>query len=62
MLTQPATFTVMLLVGVLLIFGALIVRGATCRERRECPVPSCRHKNPASARFCARCGHKLTDE
>ncbi len=59
----PATFVVMLAVGVLLVLGALL---ASFSKRRRTRLPrdkytcvSCGHRNVASAKYCAQCGSKL---
>ena len=36
------------------------VRTASVRERHVCPAAGCRHANVTEARFCARCGHRLS--
>ncbi len=72
MFVGPATFVVMLLVGLLLVAGALILR--TGRHERETdesgrasPLGStpgcahCGHRNAPVAAFCASCGRRLGD-
>ncbi len=46
---------VMLLVGLMLIAGALLLRSSTPRGAGDA-CPNCGHSNPPEAHFCARCG------
>ncbi|MCK4340689.1 MAG: hypothetical protein KAY37_03060 [Phycisphaerae bacterium] len=64
----PATFVVLLLVGLLLVAGALIWRSGrrpahppppTTPPNEQLPCSQCGHVNPARAGFCARCGQEL---
>jgi len=60
----PATFVVLLVVGVLLVLGALLLGGPSrSRKRRVIPdhntCSGCGHRNPDNARFCAKCGNDL---
>ncbi|HUU94395.1 MAG TPA: zinc-ribbon domain-containing protein [Phycisphaerae bacterium] len=56
-----ATLTVFVIVGVLVVLGAVILCAGSCRRkpRRTCRVKDCGHPNPPDARFCAQCGHRL---
>lgn len=64
MVTGPATFVVLLIIGLALVAGVLILR---TEQRgpggggsgRECPA--CGHRNPAAARYCGRCGAPVQD-
>lgn len=56
----PATIVVFLIVGVLLVVGALILATVGRRGLRMCPHPGCEHRNPPEARFCGKCGRALT--
>jgi hypothetical protein len=61
----PATFVILLLVGLLLVFGALLLSnvrrpapGAPPQpSRRSCP--GCGQTNVPAAGFCAHCGTAL---
>ncbi len=56
----PATFVILLLVVVLAVLGLSIICGALGAGRgAACPNPDCRHRNPPTARYCARCGGEL---
>ena len=68
MVTGPATFVVLLIVGLLIVAGALILGsgGRKARGRRSRAAPGdahvcgqCGHANAPRAGFCARCGHEL---
>jgi len=56
----PATVVVFLIVGVLFLLGVLIINAGKGGRR---PGPTCAsgHTNPPGARYCARCGKKLTE-
>jgi hypothetical protein len=65
MTVGPATFTTMLIVGVLLIAGVLILRSGRARAGGGKPVPVCQqcgHKNVPGATYCARCGADMRDK
>jgi ribosomal protein L32 len=60
----PATFVVLLVVGLLLVLGTLLLR----RRNHDQEEPGgdntcgkCGHYNVANAKFCARCGHDLQE-
>ena len=59
----PATFVVTMIIGVCLVVGALVLGSSRCRraaaETDTCP--SCDKRNPSRAKFCAQCGHELSD-
>jgi hypothetical protein len=56
----PATVFVLLMAGVLLVLGAILLGAGLGRPAgRECP--KCLHRNPAGAKFCAHCGHVLSN-
>lgn len=62
----PATFVVLLVVGVLLVLGTLLL-GSSNRKRKKLPrdkhtCAMCGHRNSANASYCARCGHELKSE
>ena len=60
----PATFSVLFIVGILVILGVLIINSGAKRARaagRRVAAP-CGHPNEPGAHFCARCGEKLPDE
>ena len=60
----PATFVVLLIVGVLLVLGAVLLGGSNRRRQRQM-IPDrntctgCGHRNPDNASFCAKCGNDL---
>ncbi len=64
----PATITVLLLAGVLLVVGAIVL-GSSSRPGRPCAprraagaadrCPQCHGTNPGRAQFCAHCGTRL---
>lgn len=67
MVSGPATFVVMLIVGLMLVIG-VIVLGAGARRRAHgrvgpaTPVaacPRCAHRNASRASYCAKCGNAL---
>jgi hypothetical protein len=51
-----------LVIGVVLWIGAMMSAADSQRSkyRRICPGEDCGHVNPRRARYCARCGRKLT--
>lgn len=58
------TYAVMLMVGLVLVFGVLLLgrrRPVEPPRERTCPAPHCGHANPPAARYCAACGRKLPD-
>jgi len=60
----PATFVVLLVVGLLLVLGALLLRRSNDdqeKPRGDNRCAECGHSNPANARFCARCGYDLQE-
>jgi len=61
----PPLVVLLLLVGVLLVLGAVLLGGTARRGAQEPGVGNvcsgCGHANPDSARFCARCGRALGD-
>ncbi len=61
MVTGPATFTVLLLVGICVVVGALILGGGKCcgSGKPGATCPRCRHRNVSQARYCAKCGTTL---
>ena len=60
----PATFTVLFIVGIMIVVGALILRSGSHKTRaaRRCPAADCRRPNDPKARFCAHCGAELPGE
>jgi len=65
MMAGPATFLLMLVVGMLLIVGVLILRSGRSAARgcEPAPVcPQCGHHNVPGAKDCARCGTDLRDK
>ena len=67
-MAYPATMTVLVIAGLLLILGVILVRSSRgdspqTRSTGEGPCcPQCRHANDPEARFCARCGAALHDQ
>ena len=67
MITGPATYVVMLLVGLLLVIGVIVLGAGTRRSSRgrrgafvaASACPGCGHRNASRASYCARCGNKL---
>ena len=68
MVTGPATFVVMLIVGLLLVAGAFILligraRGQQNRQigpaKDTSACGACGRENVRSAQYCARCGKQL---
>ena len=60
----PAGFVVTLVVGLLLVAGALVLGGTSRKRRRARRDHTCRkcgHANAANARFCAQCGDSLQE-
>lgn len=57
----PATLTVTLIVGLLIVFGALMLRVRKGQPRRVCPDAACAHKNRPRAKYCSRCGQALRE-
>lgn len=60
----PATFVVLLIVGLLILLGALLLgrsRGDPEEPHTGDGCPKCGHRNPTNARYCARCGHELRE-
>ncbi len=60
----PATFVVLLVVGLLLVLGALLLRRTNHKHEEpggDSACAKCGHANAAHARFCARCGHDLQE-
>lgn len=66
MFTGPATFVVLLLVGLLLVAGALLLRAPSRTANRAVGgvrnCPRCGQPGPPQARFCARCGLDLNSD
>lgn len=59
MIAQPVTFIVLVLLVLLIGGGCVLIRSAMRRgaaAASSVACPSCRHANPADARFCAHCG------
>ena len=58
----PEIIVFILVLGVLLWIWALRGRSdpQNPRYHRICPAENCGHVNPKRARYCARCGRKLT--
>ncbi len=58
----PSIVILILIAGVLLWIWALLGRSdpQNPRYHRICPAEDCGHVNPRRARYCARCGRKLT--
>lgn len=70
MVTGPATFAVMLIVGLLLLVGAVFLRSGRGPAERTAPDPlanterlcvRCGRTSPAHARYCAHCGGEFED-
>ena len=68
MIAGPATLTVLILVAVLLVAGAVILKVGGRRRRQRPPrgqrkdrrlCQHCQHENPRQATYCARCGKAL---
>jgi len=59
--SAPATFIVMLTVGVLLVLGAIILGSSNRRTRRRRICAKCGAVNRHDAQFCAKCGNQLSD-
>ena len=60
----PATFSILFIVGLMVILGVLIMNSGAKRARaaaRRADAP-CGHPNEPGAQFCSRCGEKLPDE
>lgn len=60
----PATFVVLLVVGLLLVLGALLLRRTSHDQEKphgHNACAKCGHSNPLNARFCARCGYDLQE-
>ena len=57
----PATFIVLLLVGISVVLGTLILGGGRRRRAGKAGAvcPRCQHHNVSQARFCAKCGTTL---
>ncbi len=56
----PATFVILLLVVGLAVIGVtIILRALAASSGAICPQSDCRHRNPRTARYCARCGAEL---
>jgi len=58
----PATFVVLLIVGVAILLGALLLgRSGEPEQEPEAGggCPQCGQVNPPQARYCARCGQEL---
>ena len=57
------TVIVVLIVGVLLMLGAVLLggakRGRKSRPRDKYTCEQCDHPNPRNAKYCARCGREL---
>lgn len=71
MVTGPATFVVMLIVGLLLVAGVIVLgagakrvsRGDSRSDVLGAPTcPHCGHRNAPQATYCAQCGSKLTQQ
>lgn len=62
-LSSPLTFAITLAAGILLLISVVVLSGPRGGRGagRRCPNPTCGHANPIRARYCARCGHELTD-
>ena len=60
-LWNPLTFGILLVVGLLLLVRALLrsAEQGGGAASHVCADESCRHENPANARYCARCGREL---
>lgn len=59
----PAIYAILLVIGLLLVLGALVLSSAR-RPRAPgpvCPAHDCGHENVPHARYCARCGRELID-
>lgn len=64
-MAYPATMTVLVVAGLLLILGVILVRASRSDSPPTSPAgdgplcPQCRHVNDPEARFCAHCGSAL---
>ena len=61
----PATFVVLLVVGLLILVGALLLGRSSAdpqEARDDHSCQECGQVNPANAKFCARCGRELQGE
>ncbi len=64
MLAGPATFLVLLFVGLLIVVSSLLMRASLRSTTASSAVrrcPHCQHDNERAARYCARCGHAVDD-
>jgi hypothetical protein len=55
----PATFSTLLVTGLLFMLAGLFRRAGRGLSVRMCRNPGCGHGNPPNARYCARCGRRL---
>ncbi len=55
---QYATLTILLLIGLALLFGGLLIGGSR-RSPRSAVCPHCSHENPRAAHYCGACGREL---
>lgn len=58
MAVGPATFSVLLVVGIVLVLGVLL-EGWGLRGRAQNRCPRCRTLNRNEAQFCSQCGSEL---
>jgi rRNA maturation endonuclease Nob1 len=56
----PAVALTMLVLGLAIALGVLVSTSGPRRRQPGIACPHCDHANPPQARFCARCGRKLT--
>jgi DNA-directed RNA polymerase subunit RPC12/RpoP len=56
----PGLALTLFVVGLVIALGVLVSTSNQRRRQSGVQCPHCGHANPVQARYCARCGRKLT--